>query len=262
MKSFKNKRVLIVGGSEGIGLALAEKMLLEGADVRLASRNIEKLEKAKELLQKKGEVTISSLDVTQFADLEKSIEKMKSEWGVPDVLINSSGIAHPRYIETISQEEIDQMVDVNFRGVAYLSRLLVPSMTKLLEAQILNVSSVAGYVGLFGYTTYCGSKAAVIAFTEALREELIHTPVSVSVLCPPNTKTPGLEKENEFKPKEVLATEEKAQVLEPEEVAEYTLRALKKEKFMIIPTFESRLALYLKRFSPAVLRSFVRRPKS
>ena len=259
------KLAVLVGGTEGIGLALAKECLSEGMDVVVASRSQKKQTSAVETLKSlasDGQIVESqTIDITSFEGTRSVVEQVVEKYGAPDLLVNSAGIAHPRYIGDISESEIDQMIDLNFRGTVYLCRHFVPYMEKKKSAQILNVSSVAGYVGLFGYTTYCGSKSAVIAFTEALREELIHTGVQVSILCPPNTKTPGLDKENKKKPKEVLATEEKVKVLEPEEVARYTMKKLSSGKFMIIPTMDSQLAFYLKRYAPFILRQFVKRPQ-
>lgn len=257
MGRFKGKKALIVGGSEGIGLALAEELIRAGAEVTIASRSREKLERAQAQL---GKVNIQSLDVTSFTGAETALHEVCDRHGVPDLLVNSAGVAHPQYLDRIGVNEIDQMIDLNFRGTVYVNRILVPKMLERNSGHIVNVSSVAGYIGLFGYTAYCGSKAAVIAFSEALREELIHTGIRVSVLCPPNTRTPGLDRENRSKPKEVLANEEKVKVLEPSEVARYTLNKIEKGAFWIIPTADSQAAFYLKRFAPGILRRFVRRP--
>ena len=263
--NYRGKFAVIVGGTEGIGLALSEQLVKEGANVLVASRSESKQKAALErILPLAGDgqrVETRSIDITHFDQLKVACDEIVDEFGAPDLLVNSAGVAHPDYIDSITVKQIDQMIDLNFRGTVYLCRQFVPHMTEQGRGQIMNVSSVAGYVGLFGYTTYCGSKSAVIAFSEALREELVHSGVSVSVLCPPNTRTPGLARENQFKPKEVLATEEKVKVLEPEEVAGYALKKLKKKHFMIIPTMDSKLAFYLKRYAPGVLRQFVKRPK-
>ena len=259
------KLAFVIGGTEGIGLALAQLLLKSSADVVIASRSKEKQEKALTELQRDcndgQRLAARSLDITDYAAMKTRLDEMISEFGVPDILINSAGVAHPQYIDQIDVAKIDQMIDLNFRGTVYLCRHMVPHMVKKGRGQIMNVSSVAGYVGLFGYTTYCGSKSAVIAFSEALREELIYSGVKVSVLCPPNTRTPGLDRENEFKPQEVLAIEEKVKVLEPAEVAAYALKKLARGSFMIIPTLDSKVAFYLKRYAPCILRKFVKRPK-
>lgn len=266
MKDFKEKTVLIVGGSEGIGQAFANKIGELGAKVIIASRSLEKLEKAKEILsssfKEKDKLITQSLDVTKLENISSNVQEVVRLHGVPDLVINSAGVAHPGYIENLSENEINQMIDINLKGTIFLTKILAPLMVKEKKGYILNTSSVAGYVGLFGYTAYCASKAGVIAFSEALREELIHSSVKVSVLCPPNTKTPGLERENTKKPPEVLKTEEKATVLEPEEVVDYALKKMAKEQFMIIPTRESRLAYALKRLFPSLLRQFVKRPET
>src|SRR6185437_4120522 len=128
------------------------------------------------------------------------------------------------------------------------------------KAHIINTSSLAGFMGLFGYTGYCASKYAVVGFSQALLSELKPYGIAVSVLCPPNTKTPGLERENQFKPPEVLKMEEKAKVVTAEEVSQTLMKSLPKRKFWIIPTFDGSLALYLSRFAPKILDQFTKRP--
>jgi 3-dehydrosphinganine reductase len=135
-------------------------------------------------------------------------------------------------------------------------------MIKDQKGHIVNTSSMAGFIGLFGYTGYCASKYAVVGFSEALRRELKPYGIRVSVLCPPNTRTPGLEEENKFKPAAVLKTEEKAKPVDPDFVAKGLLKALPKNEFMIVPTFDGKLAYTLSRHAPSILNQFVKRPSA
>jgi 3-dehydrosphinganine reductase len=86
--------------------------------------------------------------------------------------------------------------------------------------------------------------------------------VKVAVLCPPNTRTPGLDEENKYKPAAVLKTEEKAKPVNPDQVANELLKCMTKNDFMIVPTFDGRMAYSLSRFAPGILGRFVKRPSA
>lgn len=264
MSFYKGKYVIITGGSEGIGRALALDLTKAGADVSILSRSMLKLEqthKEMEALRVSPEQKLNyiSCDVTQFETVKKIFEQLIFDHRVPDILMNVAGYAQPGYIHEQEIHHFDDMINLNLFGVVHTCKAITPYFMKEKKGIILNTSSMAGFLGLFGYTAYCASKFAVVGFSEALRRELKPFGIQVSVLCPPNTKTPGLEKENKVKPKEILATEEKAKVVSAEEVSTATLKDLKKKKDMIIPTADGSLAYLLNRLSPKIIDQFIKR---
>ncbi len=261
---YKAKYVIITGGSEGIGRALALDLAKAGADVSILSRTIQKLEQThKEMesfrVSKEQKLNYAVCDVTQFETVRKVIDELIFDHKVPDILMNVAGYAQPGYIHEQEIHHFDEMINLNLFGVVHTCKALTPYFMKEKKGIILNTSSMAGFLGLFGYTAYCASKFAVVGFSEALRRELKPYNIQVSVLCPPNTKTPGLEKENRVKPKEILETEEKAKVVTAEEVSTATLKDLKKKKTMIIPTADGSLAYFLNKISPKIIDQFVKR---
>jgi 3-dehydrosphinganine reductase len=261
---YKNKYVLITGGSEGIGRALALDLTKCGADVTILARSAPKLINTlaeMETLRVSPTQVLNyvSCDVTQFEWVRKTIDELIFEHRVPDILMNVAGYAQPGYIHEQEIHHFDDMMNLNLFGVVHTCKAITPYFMKEKKGIILNTSSMAGFLGLFGYTAYCATKFAVVGFSEALRRELKPYNVQVSILCPPNTKTPGLEKENKVKPKEILATEEKAKVATAEEVALATLKDLKKKKTMIIPTADGNLAYILNKISPKIIDQFVKR---
>jgi 3-dehydrosphinganine reductase len=261
---FKKKLALIAGGSEGIGLAVAATMTREGADVFILSRHVQKLAEAMKRLEKNRvdpsqRLGFLAADITDFAQIDATLSRWIGEQGTPDYLINCAGFARPGYLSDLTPEMFRDMMEVNYFGTVHLCKIIEPYFRKARKGTIVNTSSIAGFLGLFGYTGYCGSKFAVIGFSEALKRELKPFGIRVSVLCPPNTKTPGLEKENQWKPNEVLATEEKIKVVEPEFVAETLLKGLLKNRFLIIPTLDGKMAYLLNRYAPSLLEKFVAR---
>ncbi len=266
MKNFENRWFVITGASEGIGKALAEGAAQKGAHILLISRSQEKLNTAAidvkaKTIRTDQKILTTACDVTKFDTIKSVLEDFVRENGTPDYLINNAGFAQPGYIQDLTIDDYRRMMDLNYFGCVHTTKTLVPHFIKAKKGHILNVSSMAGFLGLFGYSGYCASKFAVIGFSESLKRELKPYNISVSVLCPPNTKTPGLDKENATKPKEVLMTEEKAKTVSASVVAKAALDGLTKKKFMIVPTFDGELAYRLNRYVPAVIEQFVKRPE-
>ncbi len=256
MKDFNNKIVFVPGGSTGIGLAIAKKLASLGADVIIFARGKEKLEKAvKETAQycKVGQkVSFMQLDVSENLEVNQVMDQAVDSFGVPDILINCAGRTTPDHFENIKYEQFDETMKINLYGTWSVVSCLVPHM-KRNGGYIVNVSSIAGFIGIFGYTDYCASKFGIIGFSEALKSELKKYNITVSVLCPPDTDTPGFKFENITKPEETKAISAKAKLLKPEEVAEFLIKVMQRKKFMIIPGFGVRLTYFLKRLFPRVV---------
>lgn len=264
MISFASKLAFVTGASEGIGKEVARAFYAAGAKVVLVSRSADKLARA--VADICGEaaddrLVPAAIDLRDWAAVKKGLEGLAAAHGTPDYLINCAGYARPGYIDQLDVEHCRGMMDTNFFGVLHACKALVPAMAAAGKGRhIVNVSSMGGFIGLFGYTGYCATKFAVFGFTEALRRELVHTGVRVSVLCPPNTNTPGLAEENKTKPAEVLATEEKVKPLEPAVIAAYLLKRIGTKKFALVPSFDGALAFFLSRKFPGILSQFVKRP--
>ncbi len=254
------KRAYITGGSSGIGFALAKALLPYGIELLLIARNRGKLEAAaKELGEsRKGAaaaVNILSVDIGQREGAARLLPEAIRRFGAPDLLINCAGTAYPNYFEEIPYQRFRETIDINIAGMWNVTQFILPHMEK--GSRIVNVSSVAGLVGTFGYTAYSASKFAVIGFSESLRNELSQRGIGVSVLCPPDTKTAQLEEEERSKPPETKAISGNAPALEAEAVARALIRGLRRGTFIIIPGFQGKLVYYLHRFMPGLLRAIL-----
>lgn len=254
---YRGKSAWVMGGSQGIGLAVARLLAERGALLTLCARHEELLQQQATELSARWK----AFDVADPAAVEGAIRSLLYEQGAPAFVFNCAGLALPGYLEDLSWQDIERMTNVNYLGTAAVCRAVLPALLAVRGGHIVNTSSLGGFMGLFGYTAYCGSKYAVMGFSEALRREVRGQGVRVSVLCPPNTRTPGLMAENLRKPPEVLATEEKVQVLEPEQVAKYMLGVLPSDPFLVIPSFDGRLAQRLTRWAPWLLDVFLKRPR-
>jgi len=257
MREFAGKVVYLTGGSSGIGLSAAKLLAASGANIVLFARGRERLESAAaELLalrKSDGQrVSWMTLDVSRKDQVDEAMARSVIEFGVPDLLINCAGRAYPRYFEDIPYEQFEETMRTNFFGVWHTVSALVPHM-KVRGGHIVNVSSMSGFIGVFGYTDYAASKFAIIGFSEALRSELRRCGIQVSVLCPPDTETPGFQVENRTKPAETRAVSAAARVLHPDEVAKGLIQGIRKSKFLIIPSVEGRMIHLFKRMFPSVL---------
>jgi short-subunit dehydrogenase len=257
IKNYSEKTVFIAGGSEGIGLSLAKEFSNRGAHVVIFSRSENKLKKALTELEKakqKPEQKMGSfaLDVSVEKDVKKVLESAVKQFGIPDVFINNAGRALPNYFEKISSSQLDETMRINFNSVWYTLSTILPQM-KVRGGYVVNVSSMSGYMGVFGYADYTASKFAIIGLSEVLRSEYRKYNITFSVLCPPDTNTPGYKEENKHKPPETAAVTAGAKCLSPDAVAKGCLKGMKKGKFIINPSGMAKMGYFLKRHWPTLL---------
>ncbi|MBN2178891.1 MAG: SDR family oxidoreductase [Deltaproteobacteria bacterium] len=257
-EQFDGKNVYITGGSSGIGLAAAKAFSKRGANAIIFARGEMRLNGAlKELehsrIQETQKFSSMAVDVSEIDDVSVIMERAIREFGTPDVLVNSAGMAYPNYFEDISYEKFDEMLTINLYGIRNVVSCLLPPMKEARKGYIVNISSIAGIIGVFGYTAYSASKFAVIGFSESLRGELKPHNIKVSVLCPPDTDTPQLHEENKTKPPETKAIAGNAGIMDPDTVAEALIRGMEKGKFMIIPGLEGKFIYLAKRFVPSLV---------
>jgi 3-dehydrosphinganine reductase len=254
MKDFNGKVVYITGGSQGIGLATAKLLAAKGAGVAIFARRKNVLDEAlKEIsaCRQNPEQKFScfSLDVSKQEEVSNVMQQAVSSVGVPDLLINCAGRARPGYMGEITYGQFDETIKIDLYGTWNTCSSLVPLMKKR-GGYIVNVSSICGFIGVFGYTDYCAAKFGVIGFSEALRSELKQHNIVVSVLCPPDTNTPGYTEENKTKPPETRAVSAVANIIQPEAVAAAMLKGMAKGDFMIIPSADGKFSFVMKRLFP------------
>ncbi|MDP3186144.1 MAG: SDR family oxidoreductase [Anaerolineales bacterium] len=247
---WNNKTVLITGGSSGIGLALGRLLAAQGAHVWLIARRREGLEAALEqvkaaAIRPEQRFGMVSADLSVPEQAFSAVEQVKGQAGVPDMVINSAGAAHPGYVQDLSAEIFRWMMAVNYFATAYVTKAVLPGMLARRSGHIINISSAAGFIGVFGYTAYGASKFAVAGFSEVLRAEMKQYGIRVSVVFPADTETPQLDYENQFKPPETKAISGTAKAMKPEQVARIILRQAAKGRFLIFPALDVQLIYWL-----------------
>ena len=179
---------IVTGGSYGIGRAVAQSLLQEGAKVAICARNAEQLEHtAKDL---GPEVLAVQADMSKITDIAILFDKTLRKFGKLDILVNNAGGTHLSQLLDLPDEAWQENIDVNLFGVIRCSRAAIPYMREQKWGRIINISSVFGKQPGAGMIDYNATKAAVISLTKTLADELAKDNVLVNVVCPGPVRTP------------------------------------------------------------------------
>ncbi len=260
--TFKGKNIIITGGSSGIGRSAARTFARMGANVTIVARREIELRQAVNEIQSNAIspdqlMDYSVLDVTDAKKVTQWADKYQADHGPPDVIINSAGIADVGYFEETSFEVFQEQISVNLYGVINICKCFIPMM-KSSGGHIVNISSMAGVHGIFGYTAYSTSKFAVIGFSQSLRSEMKRFNIHVSVLCPPSVDTPMMAVLDKA-PKETKAVEASGGLLSPSVVVQVMIKGMLSKKFMIVPGATAKILHVLDRFAPMFIEWYLDR---
>lgn len=181
---FKDKTVIITGGSEGVGAATARLFAEAGANLMLVARNKKNLEAIAEALRDKTKVEIFAMDVSDADACVDVFKKAKFEFGRVDILVNNAGYHARGKVEDTEGAELVKMVDVNLRAPILLSRIALPYLREAGEGAIINVGSLAGRVVYPGAATYSATKAGLRLFSLGLAEEMRDTGIKIGLVSP------------------------------------------------------------------------------
>jgi 3-dehydrosphinganine reductase len=252
MKSFKNQIALVTGGSSGIGLEIARQLSQEGAHVWLVARRLELLNAALEIVRaaktcSDQQFGVLSADVSNLEQVHSAVQKVINEIGLPDLVINSAGVAHPGTVQDLSPDVFHWMMNVNYFGTVYVNKAVIPGMIRRGSGHLVNISSEAGFLAVFGYSAYSASKFAVTGFSDILRSEMKLHGIHVSIVFPPDVDTPQLAYETPLQPFEAQALAPFRSVMKTEAVARATLRGIARNQYIILPGFDSKLMYTLTR---------------
>lgn len=255
----QRRRILITGAGSGLGLALAHRYARSGARVACVDLLAVRADAAATALPGDGHLAHVA-DVGDDASMQALHDRIHSEWGGVDVLINNAGIASVGPMVETTMEEWRKVLDVDLVGVVRGCRLFLPAMLAARRGQIVNTASFAGLAGAPGMMTYGVAKAAVVALSEQLRAETHHHGVRVSVICPAFFRTNLLE--TAFASDKVKAKVIKLMDTSPDTldgVADKVFASAERGEFMIIPTKREPMRWRIKRWLPELYFRNVRK---
>lgn len=181
---FKDKTVVITGGSEGVGAATARLFAVAGANLMLVARGKKKLEAIAKELRDKTRVEIYAMDVADPEACVNLFKKAEFEFGRVDILINNAGIHIRAPFDSVDADELATMIDVNLRAPMVLTRLAIPHIQEAGGGAIINVGSLAGRTQLPGSVVYAASKAGLRSLTYSLGEEMRGGNIKIGLVSP------------------------------------------------------------------------------
>jgi short-subunit dehydrogenase len=181
---FKDKTVIITGGSEGVGAAAARMFADAGANLLLVARGKKNLDAMAEELRDKTRVETFAMDVSDATACVDLFKKAQFEFGSVDVLVNNAGYHQRGPAESVSATDLGKMIDVNLRAPIMLSRLALPYLRDAGGGAIINVGSLAGRAPIPNSATYSATKSGLRAFTYAMFEELRGSNIKIAVVSP------------------------------------------------------------------------------
>jgi short-subunit dehydrogenase len=255
---FTNKVAVVTGGTDGIGKALVEALLAEGAKVATCGRHHDKLYRLQSEYPSYPLHTVVA-DVSNENDCRHFIESTIQAFGGIDILINNAGISMRALLKDASIDVIRKVMDINFFGVVYCTKYALPSLIER-KGTIVGVSSIAGYRGLPGRSGYSASKFALQGWLEAIRTELMENDVHVMWVCPgfttSNIRNAALNKKGEQQGESPM---DENQMMSAAECAGYILSAIKKKKRTLVLTFTGKRTVFMNKFFPGLADKLVRK---
>ncbi len=253
---FKDKVIAITGGSEGIGKALVEELLIRGAKVATCGRNSTKLESLV-LSCNTSSLFTAVADVSKEDDCKKFIELSIQKFGGIHILINNAGISMRALFKDTDLTTLKNVMDINFWGSVYCTKFAISSVIER-KGSIVSVSSVAGFRGMPGRSGYSASKFALNGWMESLRTELLESGVNVLWVCPgfttSNIRNVAL---NQLAQPQGESPMDESKMMSAEDCALHIIKAIEKRKRTLVLTFTGKQAVFMNKFFPSLSDKFV-----
>ncbi len=248
MALLEGKTALITGAASGIGRATALRMAQAGAALALIDRDPAGLEAVRDQAAGHGaRVITETVDLTDPTATEQAIRRLWGELGGIDILHNCAGVLRLGPWERMSLDDYRFCMEVNYFGTLHCIQAVLPLMRGRGRGHIINMGSMAALRGLPNLGAYSASKFAVFGLSQALRDELHGTGISVSVVCPPSVRTPMVTDQAELPP-----IYRRFAWAEPEAVAGAIMRAIRSREFIVLVDLNTRALLWVQRLLPGL----------
>ena len=184
MSLLAGQTAVITGGAQGLGYAIAERFIAEGARVVLGDLNLDATKEAVETLGGAAVDRAVKCDVTAYADVDALVEAALAEFGRFDIMVNNAGITRDATLRKMTEEDFDQVISVHLKGTWNGLKKAASIMREQKRGAIVNMSSISGKVGMIGQTNYSAAKAGIVGMTKAASKELAHLGVRVNAIQP------------------------------------------------------------------------------
>ena len=175
---------VITGGAQGLGFAIAEQFIAEGARVLLGDLNIDDTRAAAQALGGSEVARAVACDVTSASEVDRLIAAAVEEFGSVDVMVNNAGITRDATLRKMTEQQFDDVISVHLKGTWNGTRSAAAIMREQGSGAIINMSSISGKVGFIGQTNYSAAKAGIVGLTKAAAKELAHLGVRVNAIAP------------------------------------------------------------------------------
>lgn len=224
MANAMQRVAIVTGASQGLGVAIAEKLLSEGKKVAFISRSQQKLDAVKEQhldYVSQGNAMFLAVDVSNHEGMKQAIHDVINQWGRIDILVNNAGVRTQTTIEDITVEEWEHIMSVNLGSTFFVSQMVMHVMKEQKWGRIINMSSIGGQDGpLTSSAAYCASKAGQLALTKVFARSLAPYGITVNAVAPAAVRTPEMDNVPAEKLEKMVQTIPLGRVGEAEEVAD------------------------------------------
>ena len=217
MVNLKGKKVLVTGASGGIGKAIAIELSSNGADLCLTGRNKSELESLQKLIGGNCEIIIS--DLSKSEGIDELANSAQEKMGQIDILINNAGITRDNLFMRMSEEDWNEVINVNLNSIFKLTKQLIKGMIKRRYGRIINITSVIGVAGGAGQSNYSASKAGIIAMSKSLAQEVGSRSVTVNSIAPGFIETNMTAELSDDRREEILNSISVGRLGKPDDIA-------------------------------------------
>jgi len=259
MTDFNNATVLITGAGGGFGRELTRQFLAAGSRVILHDLNSAMLRPVCDEIDSESPQVLAwiTADLSESAGCQALFDEAGAAGLQPDILINNAGIGFGGRFDCVPRDRWEQVMQVNLLSPMRLCELFLPKMIERRSGHIVNISSIAGWVGAKRLTSYCAAKFGLRGFSESLSKDVEEYGINVSTIYPWFSRTPILDSAH-FGPEEKVDVPDDV-VTEPANVVAEMLRGIRKNKLHIFPDKMARRIQFMKRHVPGLFDRIIRR---